>query len=538
MQRWRSVAAVSRLALLLAFAACAPNVPRDQALSRAEAARRAGDHVGEALALRDACVYDADNTDLCKRADKAWQAAQQRTRDDARKRCTDIPSTLAGVDGCLAAVADIRKLAPDSPDAAELAEAAARQHLARCFADSPAWQTSIDAAVELVRCEDARAPQIALATYTQQVFAARTNARDQLMRLADHPAYADRTGALSELLASATCLTPTLDLVTRGRATRDAFVSKTRATIDLRMTGAGLPDLCAAVASTLPDRAGCGAPRAGAPTITVVGDLQIAPVDHTVHETSESRDYVAGIIRFDNPDYQPAVNDERNAHQSKDSAEQTSRRDESDCRSAESALSSAGSCSSCPERNERERACNAARTSEAMYRSRTSDWERARRHLDSTPAISERDDIRTAHYIVKHHTWRTSWSANLRNEGAAIPASGGTQTTDQETTGAAIAGVPSDPMTYPGNRWFVTPVRDQLAAKLSETIDGALQRRASDLAVNCQAPLQWSNDWLECWARVRLWAAGKRELDPLLKLVGMIKDQRRGPMWEQVRCAQ
>ena len=97
--------------------------------------------------------------------------------------------------------------------------------------------------------------------------------------------------------------------------------------------------------------------------------------------------------------------------------------------------------------------------------------------------------------------------------------------------------VPSDPVSYPGNRWYVGPVRDQVAAKIAETVDGALQRRASDLAVNCQAPLQWTHEWLDCWARVRLWAAGKRDLDPLLRLVGMIKDQRRGPLWEQVRCA-
>lgn len=529
---------MSRLVLVLSLvAACTPNVPRDQALSRAEAARRAGDHVGEALALRDACVFDPGNSELCKRADKAWAAAQQRTRDDARARCTNIPPTLAGIDACLAAVGEIRKLAPDHPEAAELADAAAKQHLARCFADSPAWQTAIDAAIELVRCEEARAPQIGLATYAQQVQAARVNARDQLMALADHPAYAERTGALSELLAAATCLTPTPDLVTRAQATRAAFVSKSRATIDLRTTGASLPELCSAVASALPDRAGCGAPKPSAPTITVVGDVAIAPVEHTVYETTEAKDYVAGIIRYDNPDYPPAVNEERNARQSKDSAEQQFRRDESDCRSAESALSSAGQCSSCPERTERERACNAARSSESMYRSRTGDWERARRTLDNTPAIKEREDIRTAHYIVKHHTWRTGWTASLRNEGSTIPASGGTETSDQETSGAPIAGVPSDPVTYPGNRWYVAPVRDQVAAKIAELVDGALQRRASDLSAQCQAPLQWSNEWLDCWARVRLWAAGKRELDPLLRLVGMIKDQRRGALWEPVRCA-
>ncbi len=508
-------------------------------MSRANVARAQGDYVGEAIALREACNFAPDEKDLCKRAEGAWVAAQRRSRDSAKKACTDIPPTLAGVDVCLAAVTEIRKLAPDHPEAGPLAEAASRQHLARCFADSPAWQTSIDAAIELLRCEEAREPQIALSSYTQQVFAARVNARDQLMRLADLPTYSSHTGALSELLSAATCLTPTPDLVDRAKATRSAFITKARATIDLRATG-GLPELCAAAAAQLPNRAGCGAPRAGAPTVTVIGDIAIAPVEHTAYETQESKDYVAGIIRFPNPDYQPAVNEERNARSSKDSAEQQFRRDESDCRSAESSLSSAGSScsSSCPQRSERDRACSAKSSSESMYRSRTSDYERARRQLDNTPQIKEREDIRTAHYIVKHHTWRVGWTAQLRNEGSTIPASGGTQTADLETAGAPIAGVPADPMTYPGNRWFVGTVRDQAAAKVAEIVDGALQRRASDLAVKCPAPLQWNNDWLDCWARVRLWAAGKPDLDPLLRLVGMIRDQRRAPLWEHVRCAQ
>ena len=192
--------------LLVVLAGCAKNVPRDQALARAEAARARGDYVGEAIALRDACNFAPDDKDLCKRADQSWIAAQAATQQAARGSCADIAPTLAAVDGCLAAVAQIRKLTPGDPEASRLAEAASRQHLARCFADSPAWQTSIESAVELVRCEDARVAQIDVPTYTQQIVAARINARDQILRLAEHPAYADRHGATAELLATANCL--------------------------------------------------------------------------------------------------------------------------------------------------------------------------------------------------------------------------------------------------------------------------------------------------------------------------------------------
>jgi hypothetical protein len=154
------------------------------------------------------------------------------------------------------------------------------------------------------------------------------------------------------------------------------------------------------------------------------------------------------------------VDEERNARQAKDQAESDFRRDESDCRSAESSLSSAGSCSGCPARDERDRACNRKQSSESLYRQRTSDWESANRRLANTPQISEREDIRTATYTVRHHSWRASWRAQLRNDGKTIPAGGETSAADRETSGAPVAGVPSDPMTHPGNRWFIAPIRD------------------------------------------------------------------------------
>lgn len=527
-------------ALLLALitaAGCAKNVQRDQALAAANAARARGDYVGEALALRDACAFAPDDEKLCRRAGEAWRAAQGASQQAARASCTNLEPDLASVDRCLAAVNELRKLVPGDPEAAQLAEAAARQHLARCFADSPAWQTSIDAAVELVRCQEARAAQINLPVYRQQLWGARTNARDQLMQLADHHAYRDALGATYELVAASACLAPAPALVERARSARGAFVDRYRASIDLRAAmSPQLPGLCEATASALGDRAVCGAPKPGAPQITIVGDLTVAPVEHSAYETTESKDYVAGIITFENPDYQPAVNDERNARFARDTAESDFRRDESDCRSAESALSSASSrcSSSCPERDERDRACNRKSSSESIYRSRQSEWEGARSRLQSTPRLKEREDIRTATYTVTHHTWRAAWSAQLRNDGTTFTIGGATTTEDRETAGAPVAGVPSDPKTYPGNRWFVPGVRAQAAAQLAETVHAALGRRASDLALRCPAPLQWTNDWLDCWARVRFWAGEPAAGDALLAIVGP------GPgstTWQPLRCA-
>lgn len=533
------------LCVIVVVAGCARNARRDEAVARANAARAKGDYVGEALALRDACNAAPDDRDLCRRAVAAWGAAKDRTRQRAAAACAEPagdrgPAALAWVDGCLQAVSEIRALTPDDAEAARLAEVAARHHLARCFADAPAWQTTIEAAVELVRCEDARSAAIALPLYRQQVWSARVNARDQLVRIAEHPAYADKLGATAELLASAACLTPTPEQISLARGARAAFVTAQRGSLDLRAaTPVALPDLCETTVAALDGRATCGAPRGNAPRITIVGEVTIAPVEHAAYETTESKDYVAGIIRFENPEYRPAVDNERSARHARDRAEAEFRRDEADCRSAESALSAAGAdcASSCSERDARDRACNRKSASESIYDQRRRDWEDANRRMANTPPISEREDIRTATYTVRHHTWRTTWSAQLRNDGRTLEVGGETTTGDLETAGAPVAGVPADPRTYPGNRWFVPAVRDQLAARLAEITDAALRRRASDLAVSCPAPVQWTTDWLDCWARVRLWGGAPADADALLGELGAEHDQRDGKRWEPVRCA-
>ncbi|MBS1124169.1 MAG: hypothetical protein H6Q90_6397, partial [Deltaproteobacteria bacterium] len=97
---------------------CAKNLPRDQALARAKAARAAGDYVGEALALRDACNFAHDDKDLCNRAELTWTAARTWAVQNARNACAEVAPSLTGVDTCLGAVSEIRRLEPNDPEAA------------------------------------------------------------------------------------------------------------------------------------------------------------------------------------------------------------------------------------------------------------------------------------------------------------------------------------------------------------------------------------------------------------------------------------
>jgi hypothetical protein len=289
----------------------------------------------------------------------------------------------------------------------------------------------------------------------------------------------------------------------------------------------------------LPGRAVCASPRDGAPQITVGGDVTVAPVEHSAFETQESKEYVAGIIRYDNPEYQPAVHREHEARQSKDQAESQYRRDKSDCDSATSAVSSSSQCSSgdCPQKADRDRACNRASSSESMYRDRERSYDDANRQLSQTPPILEKEDRRTAFYTVRHHTWRVAWRGSLKNDGRVISGAGETETGDLETAGAPVAGVPADPLTRPGDRWYVGAVRDQVAAKLAEVVDAALRRRASDLqTATCGADFTWTPEWVDCFARARLWGGAAAAPDALLQVVTAASDQKRGAAFPPLRC--
>jgi hypothetical protein len=374
--------------------------------------------------------------------------------------------------------------------------------------------------------------QIGLASYDAVVATTRAATRDTVLQVLAKPAFAAKRGAASELLAAASCLAPTPDVVAQAHAQRAGFVEAARAAIDLRAQASQpLPELCAMVAGAVGERAACIPPRDGAPAITIAGDVALAPVEHAVRESLEEKEYVAGIIREPNPAYEPAVAAERSARSSRDLAESEYRRDRSDCDSARSEGSAAADRAT--------QACNRASSSESLFHSRDSEYDSAHSRLLSTPAQLERQDIRVAHYVVRHHSWRAAWNARLRNDGQAIAESGETAASDDETAGAPVAGVAADPLTPPGDRWYVAAIRDQVAAKMAAIVDAALKRRAGDArAGGCSGAVAVTAEWLECWARARLWEGGADAPDALVRALGEAADGKRGAAWPALACAQ
>jgi hypothetical protein len=444
-------------------------------------------------------------------------------------------------DACLAAAAEIRRMTPADPHAAELAQRAGQQHVAHCRAEAPSADQDVDDGLELIRCEDARSTQVATPAYAATVAAARAHTRDLVLAILRKPELASRHGASAELLAAAVCLSPTADLVAQAAAERAVFADRARAAIDVHATVTPpLPDLCGVIERALGGRAACGPAHDGAPQLTVVGDIAIAAIEHSAYDTTETKEYVAGIIRTPNPEYPAAVQAEQLARQARDQARTQFERDRSQCASAESALAQVSNCNgSCTEQHERDRACNLAQTSENDKHGKESAYDDANARLSRTPPIDEREDRRTATYTLRHHTWRAPWRARLRNDGKAIDIGGEATATDLETGGAASASVPADPLTPPGDRWYVPEVREQVGAQLAQIVDASLRRRASDLAASCAGPFAWSAEYLECWARTHFWTGGGATAAPdaLLRAATDASDAKRGAAWPALRCA-
>ncbi len=118
------------------------------------------------------------------------------------------------------------------------------------------------------------------------------------------------------------------------------------------------------------------------------------------------------------------------------------------------------------------------------------------------------------------------------------PGLGDTTASDDETAGAAVAGVAADPLTPPGDRWYVAAIRDQVAAAMTEIADAALKRRAGDAtAASCSGELAMTPDWIDCWARARLWRGGANAADAFVRALEGAADAKRGAAWPQLQCA-
>lgn len=523
----RVVLTTSCLALILTAAAgCGPSA-KDRALREANIARSRGDLVGEVLHLRRACELDPDDRDVCERAAQVQAHARQQLVMSAQSACNVIgpprsrepaavDGAVAALDGCLAAITRIREVSPGDAEAIRLADKAGVVWSDACHSTlAPA--DSIDGRLFRVQCLGTRAQAIGTPAFAARVGEARTALAAPLLDLAAAAASASRPSGRLAALAAAACVDAgVVDGATLSQA-RAGHRARSVPGLTVALTRPrGFPgELCEPIAAATHHRVQCAA--SAAPGLDLSGTLTIEPTRHRVGESTERHDYVAGIDRYENPAYPPRTQDELYSRERMRQAEETWRRDKDECSRASDALSR-DYCSGCPLEDEKKRRCLQADTSEDLFEQRKGDWQRASDSLRDTPAVLEREIIRTASYVVRTHEWRTDWRAALRAGALQQALTGSAVTGDTEHPGAPEASIAADPLSGPSDGWYEAEVAAELARGAAGLLDAELRSRAQQLGVGCAGAPQWTVEWLDCWAVSQGLLRGEVGGDALLTL--------------------
>jgi hypothetical protein len=324
MLEMRMLRGVFGLVLLAAaaVAACGSvNAAHRDALHDADAAVKRGDSLGAAHAYRNACRAKPSDRKACQAADAWTQRAVDERLAVARPRCEPAGAgARPDVDGCLAALAPARALAPEHPELLRLANVAGRAHLERCLVDPP---DSPDDAVRLARCALARRAAVATAEYEKRLRGATAKAAGVFVDLAARDSTRGQRGAQLALWSAAACLDPDAELKRRHELARRDFLAGAAVPIDVTVQASGadagatvFTGLCGRVAELLGPRALCrpgaaapvpttaapaSAPAAGPAPLALRVSVTVSPTDHRVREESRQFRWQSGVRRFENP---------------------------------------------------------------------------------------------------------------------------------------------------------------------------------------------------------------------------------------------
>jgi hypothetical protein len=297
-------------------------------------------------------------------------------------------------------------------------------------------------------------------------------------------------------------------------------------------------ELCAATSHALSDRLACAA-APDSRTVVLEAAVEVGSVRHGVEERTRTERYLAGVDRYENPEYPVRARDEMYSREQARDYEATYRAEQQACDEAAAARSRANYCYDCPEKYEEDSACRRAEDAKALWEDREADWQRARSELDATPAILEREDWRDTSFVIRDHAWVAPWEASVRAlPGALARASGAVATEDSEHRGSDLAGIAADPLTAPGAGWYMPQVRSEVAARLANLVTSELAARVTLLRSQCPSERPAWDDaaWLDCYATAILISGASGLGDGLLRAETAAFDRDHGPGLPALTC--
>lgn len=506
------------LLLLCAVSGC--NTTLRDALARAEAANKRGDHFGEAIALKEACAADPEEEQICATAKQVENEVISKQLSSLDGACSSEPTAcLAGLD-VLAPFGG-----PTDPRLSPYFDRAGEMAGARC--EGGTLKTAEDG-VFLVRCLEAYNARVGTPTYAARVLAGRTRAAQHLDQLAAQRKATPGVAWLHESLA--VCLGGS-SFAPRATAYRQSFDDAH--SVNLRITGQSPLDpggLCTQLRSQFGSVLRCDGRGSGDLAVSVdawAEQMTDAPVREV--RTVEVLDHTE---RWDNPDYRHVQAELRHARNRYEDATRSSRLADADCDTARQALSRAKYCYNCYERNNEQSQCNRKSAADDIERRSRNELSEAERLVSNTPAYLTRDVYRTVSYRTVAHHFRVPWRVRVSVGGGQPQERSGAMTfesTERE-------GVPAANIGYLG---YSEPTGSQRQGGLAEiaadqatkAVATELERVAATRIAGCPAPNEWSDCQVE--------AALLRRTDPVAQFVtdvGTKLDARTGTPWPKAAC--
>lgn len=481
---------MARLALILLLALSACSTAHGRAVDRARHARAVGDLHMETLAWREACAAKPSDHESCAAGEAAARAAVAQALSETRALCSQGKAA-----SCLEALRPAHALLPNDPKLLAVVDEQLDRHQAGCGrADTMARALDRLACLESLPWDTV--------AWSRTLWDERRSVSREMDRLAAGSASPAATLAWA---SAASCLDGDNRQMTLTRALERIAIP-----VDVRvqMQGASV-DLCPWIRHP---GIVCGGAR---PVRVVAIRGRLESPRHSVREEIRQISYQTGVRRLPNPAYEAASQRLLLAEQALHSIQLEKELLEDSCSAAEKAWRDAEMCLECRSRREKDRLCDGARSAQRLHRDRERERDDARRELSRIAEFVEEPVVRDHRSRERLHTWEAGWNASL--DGKRLD--GRIRFEDTERRGFAAAGVEADPLEQPSRSDFERALASQLAPHVEVDLSNWLKGHSK--RASCGGPVQWTDDWLGCWAELSVVEGSLPDGGALLRPVGL-----------------
>ncbi len=514
---------LSLLVLLLCLSACRP--AWQDALEAGQRARDAGDDVGAAAQFLRACEQGApEDTGACAAAKTTAARAAHEAIERSEKSCRSGEIGL-----CFSGLAPVRAVnaqgSKERSKIEELLEVCSEVHTSSC---GQLPLRNLDDAVARYRCVALLRAEMALPAHETRV----DNQTHQIAAFLQQETHRHE----SKTAFGAAAVNAGLAQCTIGGTETKRWVDDDSA---LFFSAGRLPARVqiAGSSSSAKERLCQGLGRgplqcsddmeAATTGVAANGVLKIRKLKHTSKPTDKLIEYVAGIEKIANPEFESISRQIKAEARALREHEQAASAAKSECTRAGDALVKAGNCTSCAELTEQEKSCSKSKDLADVLQKAIDALDSKKAQLSRTPPELERERRATHSWIETRHTWTLPFELSI-DGGVAVQDS--VVVEDTENPGFAPAHIEARKIHEPSTSSLQTQVEDRANAQVMAELTRQLVARAKALAPSCHAVVE-DGPRLDCELKA-LWYGGS---EPVATWLNELENRVTAP-WPRAAC--